>query len=71
MKVLRPCVIFSRLPLLLLFVCEYEEPHPQDICIIHEEDCAKAAESGRASAPVALLSSTKIGSKQQERNSPD
>lgn len=67
MKVPRLCVIFSRLPLLLVFVCEYEEPSPQDICIIHEEDCAKAAESGRASAPVAL-STPKIGSKQQERN---
>lgn len=64
MKVPQLCVIFSRLPLLLVFVCEYEEPCPQDICIIHEEVCAKAAESGRASAPVALLSTPKIGSKQ-------
>lgn len=51
-----------------MFVCEYEELYPQDICIIHEEDCAEAAESGRASAPVAPHSNPKIGSKQQERN---
>ncbi|TKS86354.1 Synaptotagmin-14 Synaptotagmin XIV [Collichthys lucidus] len=54
----RPC--FSPLPLLHVFVCEYEELYPQDICIIHEEDCAEAAESGRAGCP--------SGSAQQSQN---
>lgn len=49
--------------LLLLFACEYEEFYPQDLCIIHEEDCAQAAESGRACAPVARHSNPKTGSK--------
>lgn len=47
-------------------VCLCEELYPQDICIIHEDDCAKAAEPGGASAPIAPLSSPKISARKKK-----
>ena len=52
-----------------MFVCVCEELYPQDICIIHEHNCAKAAEAGGASAPIAPLSSPKISTKKRRRDS--
>lgn len=51
-----------QLPLLCL--SEYEELHPQDICIKHEEDCARAAES-EFGCPGGFTQTPKIGRKQK------
>lgn len=48
-------------------VCVCEELYPQDVCIIHEHDCAKAAEPGGASAPIAPLSSPKISTRRKKK----
>lgn len=67
LKTSEPPVLFIRqTPNCCLCLCEYEECSPQDICIIHEQDCAEAAESGRVGAPAAPQINPKIDVSNEE-----